>query len=374
MQKIEIMRITVKIGSNVLTRIDGSLDVTRMSSIVDQISELRRRGIEVLLVSSGAVASGRSELKGFSLCKMDSVEERQLYSSVGQAKLINRYYELFRDHGISVGQVLTMKENFSTRHLYLNQRSCIDVMLSNGVLPIINENDTVSVTELMFTDNDELSGLIATMMDSDALIILSIIDGLFTSAPGTAGSELIRIVDVGRDISGHISTSKSGYGRGGMQTKGRIASKLAQEGIPVLISNGKRDDILVGLLPVIDSVLKGHPVFDDAYPCTVFMPSPVDVSSVKKWIAHSDSFSKGGIHLNSGASDKIVSGEAASILPIGVTSIEGEFSKHDIIMIYDSHGNKIGVGRSEYSSHDAKEVVGKHGQRPLVHYDYLCLT
>ena len=126
------------------------------------------------------MASGRSELKGMVHGKMDSVDERQLYSAVGQAKLINRYYELFRDHDIAVGQVLTMKENFGTRHHYLNQRNCMSVMLENGVIPIINENDTVSVTELMFTDNDELSGLIATMMDCDALVILSNIDGLYT--------------------------------------------------------------------------------------------------------------------------------------------------------------------------------------------------
>ena len=144
-------RITIKVGSNVLTRSDGSLDVTRMSAIVDQIAELRAAGTEVILVSSGAVASGRSEMKG-RLCaastskKMDSVDERQLYSAVGQAKLINRYYEMFRDHGISVGQVLTTKECLATRQDYLNQRNCMEVMLQCGVLPIVNENDTISVT------------------------------------------------------------------------------------------------------------------------------------------------------------------------------------------------------------------------------------
>ena len=172
------MRITVKIGSNVLTRADGSLDVTRMSALVDQVASLRRHGIEVLMVSSGAMASGRSELKHIACGKMDAVDQRQLFSAVGQAKLINRYYEMFRDHGIAVGQVLTMKENFGTRRHYLNQRNYISVMLDNGVIPVINENDTISVTELMFTDNDELSGLIATMMDCDALVILSNIAGV----------------------------------------------------------------------------------------------------------------------------------------------------------------------------------------------------
>ena len=174
-------RITVKIGSNVLTRKDGTLDVTRMSAIVDQVAELRKLGIEIILVSSGAVASGRSELKVSR--KMDSVDQRQLFSAVGQAKLIRRYYDFFKEHHIAVGQVLTMKENFGTRRHYLNQRNCMMVMLENGVIPIVNENDTISLTELMFTDNDELSGLIATMMDADALIILSNIDGIFTGNP-----------------------------------------------------------------------------------------------------------------------------------------------------------------------------------------------
>ncbi|MBR4590090.1 MAG: glutamate 5-kinase, partial [Bacteroidaceae bacterium] len=144
-------RITIKIGSNVLTREDGSLDVTRMSALVDQIAFLRKNNIEVILVSSGAVASGRSELHLHKT--MSDVSERQLYSAVGQAKLINRYYELFRDHKIAVGQVLTMKENFNRSDHFQTQQNCMMVMLENNVIPIVNENDTVSVTELMFTDN-----------------------------------------------------------------------------------------------------------------------------------------------------------------------------------------------------------------------------
>ena len=151
------MRITIKIGSNVLTRQDGSLDVTRMSALVDQIANLRSQGHEIILVSSGAVASGRSELKHIQH-DLDSVDQRQLFSAVGQAKLINRYFELFREYGIPVGQVLTTKEIFSDPEHCKNQENCMRVMLENNVLPIVNENDTVSITELMFTDNDELSG------------------------------------------------------------------------------------------------------------------------------------------------------------------------------------------------------------------------
>lgn len=186
-------RIAVKIGSNVLTRKDGTLDITRMSALVDQVADLHRQGMEIVLISSGAVASGRSEIKAGK--KLDPVSARQLYSAVGQAKLINRYYELFREHGMTCGQVLTTKENFGSRTHYLNQKHCMEVMLENKVIPIVNENDTISVTELMFTDNDELSGLIATMMGMDALVILSNIDGIYNGNPSDPDSSVIREID-----------------------------------------------------------------------------------------------------------------------------------------------------------------------------------
>lgn len=194
-----------------MTRRDGTLDVTRMSALTDQIAELHKAGVEIILISSGAVASGRSEVRPAK--KLDSVDQRQLFSAVGQAKLINRYYELFREHGIPVGQVLTTKENFGTRRHYLNQKNCMSVMLENGVIPIVNENDTISVSELMFTDNDELSGLIASMMDAGALIILSNIDGIYNGPPADPASTVIREIGQGKDLSSYIQASKSSFGR-----------------------------------------------------------------------------------------------------------------------------------------------------------------
>ena len=158
-------RIVVKVGSNVLTRADGTLNITRISAIVDQIAELRKLRHEVILVSSGAVASGRSELRVDS--HLDSVEQRQLFSAIGQVRLINHYYDLFREHNIHIGQVLTMKDNFRAGEQYQNQKACMQLMLDMGVLPIVNENDTVALTELMFTDNDELSGLSSKMLKAD---------------------------------------------------------------------------------------------------------------------------------------------------------------------------------------------------------------
>ncbi len=238
-------RIVVKVGSNVLTRTDGKLDVTRMSALVDQIAMLRKQGYEVILVSSGAMASGRGELKVSH--SLDSVEQRQLFSAVGQVKLIGLYYDLFREFGIHVGQVLTMKENFEPGEQYSNQRACMTVMLENDVLPIVNENDTVSVTELMFTDNDELSGLIAQMMQADTLILLSNIDGIFTANPDDPDAKLIRQVAPDRDLSEYIQPEKSAFGRGGMHSKYTTARKVSQSGIRVIIANGEREDILTDL-------------------------------------------------------------------------------------------------------------------------------
>ena len=354
----QFSRIAVKVGSNVLTRRDGALDVTRMSALVDQIAELHKTGVEIILVSSGAVASGRSEVH--SAKKLDSVDQRQLFSAVGQAKLINRYYELFREHGIAVGQVLTMKENFATRRHYLNQKNCMTVMLENGVIPIVNENDTISVSELMFTDNDELCGLIASMMDAQALIILSNIDGIYNGSPADPTSEVIREIGQGKDLSSYIQTSKSSFGRGGMLTKTNIARKVADEGITVIIANGKRDNILVDLIQHPESTL-----------CTRFIPSAEPVSSIKKWIAHSEGFAKGELHINYCATELLFSDKAVSILPVGITDVIGEFEKDDIVRIVDFGGKPIGVGKANCDSTQAREAMGKHGKKPVVHYDYL---
>lgn len=252
-------RIVIKVGSNVLTRQDGKLDVTRMSALVDQIAWLRKQGMEVILVSSGAMASGRGELKVDH--SLDSVEQRQLFSAVGQVKLVGLYYDLFREFNIHVGQVLTMKENFQPGEQYRNQRACMMVMLENDVLPIVNENDTVSVTELMFTDNDELSGLIAQMMEADTLILLSNIDGIFDRHPDDPAAQLIKEVAPGRDLSEYIQPEKSAFGRGGMHSKYTTASKVSQAGIRVIIANGERENILPDLIE--------HP---ETTPHTEFMP------------------------------------------------------------------------------------------------------
>lgn len=352
------MRIVVKVGSNVLTRKDGKPNITNMSALVDQIAHLREKGHEVVMVSSGAVACGRSAVSPKK--ELTTVEARQLYSAVGQIRLINLYSQFFNAYGITAAQVLTQKENFSSRTAYLNQRGCMLTMLENGVIPIVNENDTVSLTELMFTDNDELSGLIATMIDADVLVILSNVDGIYTGSPNDPESRLIESVDPGKDVSEYIQATKSGFGRGGMVTKCHISSKVASEGIAVMIAKGERPNVLFDLIE--------HP---EKVPHTLFTPAKEGLSTVKRWIAHSGSFAKGKIIVNKKAAEALKSDKVVSLLPIGVTTIEGSWEEGDIVGILGPDMQYIGIGKAAMPSEEAYVTAGKHGKRPIVHYDYL---
>ena len=310
-------RIVVKIGSNVLTREDGRPDTTRISALVDQLARLHRAGTEFILVSSGAVASGRSLLET-RVGRIDTVSARQLFSAVGQVKLLNRYYDLFNEYGIACGQVLTTKESLSTRRQYLNQRNCMEAMLAAGVVPIVNENDTIS--------------------------------------------QVIRRVAPGRDLSQYIDTARSSRGRGGMTTKSRISSRAAGEGIEVVIANGRRDNILTDLILTDRDVV-----------CTRFEAAPRPASGVKKWIASSEGFAKGALHLDAGAAAAVSQSKAASILAVGVTAVEGDFERDDIVRILSPEGAPLGVGRISCDSATARRNLGRKGLKPLIHCDYLYL-
>lgn len=351
-------RIVIKVGSNVLTRADGMPNVTNMSALVDQIAAIHKAGHEVVVVSSGAVACGRGLIKPSR--QLDSVEARQLYSSIGQIRLMNIYSELFALHGIVIGQVLTQKENFSSRASYLNQRSCMLTMVETGVVPIVNENDTASLTELMFTDNDELSGMIATMIDATMLVILSNVDGIYTGDPAASDSCLIKVVRPDDDLSKYVSASKSGFGRGGMGTKCNTARKVATEGVEVVIACGDRRNVLTDLVENPESV-----------PHTTFLPSDQPLSTVKRWIAHSGSFAKGEITVNDRAAEMLLSEKALSLLPVGVVSISGSWEAGDIVAVHSSDGKLIAVGKASVDSVQTEATKGCHGRRPIIHYDYL---
>ncbi len=353
-------KITIKVGSNVLTDEQSQQpNVLFMSDLVRQITDLHRQNIEVVLVSSGAVAAGRGALQLNH--KLDLVSERQVLASVGQVKLLEIYSRLFAQHGILCAQVLVTKEDFRDRTHYLNMKNCLVALLKNGIIPIVNENDVVSVTELMFTDNDELAGLVASMLQTEALFVLSNVDGVFDGNPTAPNARLIS--EIGREItdfSAFVSSKKSSFGRGGMITKCNLAHKIAGLGISVYIANGKTENILKQLT---EKQAVG----------THFLPEKKNVSDLKTWIAQSGSYAKGAVTVNDGAKRALLSEKAVSLLPVGVLGIRGKFDKGDIISILDTTGTPIGVGVSRTDSQVAAEIAGQAGQTPLVHYDYLFL-
>lgn len=354
-------KIAIKVGSNVITQCDGSLNVGRMLRIVEDVAVLSKQGLEVILISSGAVAAGRSSVTPSK--KTNIVSTRQVWAAIGQVKLMSTYQFLFGKYNITAGQVLATKESFSDRRHYLNMKNCISAMIENNVLPVVNENDTISINELMFTDNDELSGMIASLMDSQALFILSNVDGIYNGPPGSEGAEIIK--EISRDSENpeeYISSSKSGFGRGGMMTKYSTARKIASEGIDVFIANGNRDSI-------VTDILKGRDV-----PFTHFIAGNNKKNSVKKWLYHSDTFARGAVYINNGAKDALLDDKVASLLMIGVTKIEGFFKRGDIIRILDENGNAIGLGKSQYDSEKASFNIGEKQSKPIIKYDYLVIN
>ncbi len=356
-------RIAIKIGSNVLTGSDCKLDQKRIANIVEQVSQIISQHIEVILISSGAVAAGRSIIH----CKekTDEISQRQLLASIGQIKLMNIYSQLFEKFNLHCSQVLVTKEDFRTRRHYLNMQNCINTLLQNNVIPIINENDVVSVTELMFTDNDELAGLISTMMNVDTLFVLSNVDGIYDGNPEDAKSKLIRVIDKNIiDVNTIISAKKSNFGRGGMITKYSIAKKTAHAGINVYIVNGTKKNIILDVLK------------DDAkIPNTKFPGIEKETkSNVKKWILFSEGFAKGEVYINKGAKEALLSNKASSLLFIGINKIIGTFKNGDIIKIFDEDNSLIGCGKAQFDSDIASKNIRKKDIKPLIHYNYLYLN
>jgi len=357
--QVAYKKVVVKVGSNVIAGENGLPDVEVMGRLIEQIVQAKKQGIEVVLVSSGAVASGRSLMQVSQ--KADPIARRQLLASIGQVKLINIYNRLLEPHQLLCAQILVTKEDFRDRMHYINMKRCFGTLLQNNIIPIINENDVISVTELMFTDNDELAGLVASMLGADALIILTNVDGIYDRPPKEPGATVIPVIDAGRtDFSAFVSAEKSNFGRGGMITKCSIAQKLAQVGIKVHIANGKTPQI-------ISTILASQPVG------TVFVPQ-ANQSKLKRWVAHSEGYAKGVVYVNEGAKTRLLHAEkASSLLPVGITRIEGAFQKGDIIKVLAEDNKVLGLGMAQYSSEVAATYLGEKNKKPLIHYDYLFL-
>ncbi|MFN8670947.1 MAG: glutamate 5-kinase [Candidatus Sericytochromatia bacterium] len=352
-------KIVIKIGTNVLTQDNGLLNLNVIQNLVYQISELKKKGLDVILVSSGAMGAGRSLIKLSD--KTNDVVKRQILASIGQPKLINIYSEFFKEQGFICAQILATKEDFRDRTHYLNMKNCFNALLQDNIIPIVNENDVVSITELMFTDNDELAGLIASMMSVDALILLTNVDGIFDGDPKNKDSKVIPLIQPEiNKFSNFVSKEKSQFGRGGMITKCGIGHKMSLVGITTHIANGKKENILLEL-------------YDKKEIGTKFLLKK-EVSNIKKRVALSEGYEKGIIFINNGAKDALLSEDKAhSLLPIGVIKIEGTFEKGDIVKINDENNNNIGLGIVQTTSAKAINQIGKKGQKPLIHYDYLFL-
>lgn len=378
-------KILIKIGTNVLSQPDGSLNEELMRELARQISSLKKQNIDVVVVTSGAVGAGRSLLpnvdttgsaSSVNTTKMSDVAKRQVLASVGQIKLMNLYSKFFAEQENMCAQVLVTKEDFRDRLHYLNLKNCFEALFKEKIVPLVNENDAISVTELMFTDNDELSGLIAAMLNMDTVIILTNVDGIFDAHPSEKNAKLIQRVEGKMEIEKGITPNTSAFGRGGMMTKSRIANKLAMLGITTHIANGKKTNIMVEIInrypaQLATSKMENPPSTQQTW--TTFLPHK-NLSSVKRWIAYARGYEKGIITINEGAETALRSKEKAiSLLPVGITQIEGDFEKGEIIKIRNQKGEDIGYGTAQYSSEKARDLIGMKGAKALIHYDYLFL-
>ncbi len=352
-------RIVVKIGSNVITRADGSVDTAFLKQLCHQVAQLHSEGKQVIIVSSGAVAAGRSQLPLSK--KTDPVTRRQLLAAIGQNQLMQTYTHLFQAHDIHCAQVLVTKQDFSSRRHYLNIRNCLEGMLEHQVVPVINENDVVSVTELMFTDNDELAGLVAAMLNVHMLVILTNVAGLYDRSPKDPEAQLISLVEPSQtEFSGIVSAEKSEFGRGGMLTKAHMAHKMAQMGTHVYIAGGKQEGVLLDI--AAGKATGTH--FKAARKTT----------GIKRWIGHADGYVHGKVLVNDGARHALISQHKAnSLLPVGIMEVKGNFRRNDIVALCDANGTTFGLGKARYGSKQVKKLIGLHDQKPFVHYDYMYL-
>jgi glutamate 5-kinase len=364
-----VKRLVVKVGSNVLTAPRG-LNLKTLRAIARQIGGLMDRGLDVILVSSGAMASG---IKKIGLDRRpDELPRRQAVAAVGQAGLIMEYENAFERHGRKVAQILLTSEDLTSRKRYLNARNTLNTLLEWKIVPIINENDTVSVEEIRLGDNDNLAAMIALLMDADLLIVLSDIDGLFSQDPRVhSDAELIPVVRV---ISKSTETAAGRIpgplGTGGMLSKINAARKVTSAGVPMVVAKGDKPDILTRLLA------------GEAHG-TYFVPRREKLTRRKCWIAFSLK-PKGSLSIDAGAATALTS-RGNSLLASGIVDVRGEFTVGTPVELQTTSGETIGVGLVNYSAADIRRIRGlksQHigqvlGQKPydeVIHRDNLVIT
>ena len=355
---LKVNRIVIKLGTNVIRNENGEVALPRIYSYIESMAKLVKSGKEDVLVTSGAVGLGKKKL-GLETTEGEAV--KQACASIGQGKLMSLYEDAFDAYGVITGQVLVTEDDFSQRKKYLSLRATLNRLLDMGAVPIVNQNDTVTVIEglddsleqvqLCFTDNDKLSSLVASELDADLLLILSDIDGLYDSNPKTnKDAKLIKeLKGVTKDTIA-LGTDASEGGRGGMRTKLEAARLVTRFGGKVLIANGK--------IPyVIDKIFD----FEDIG--TVFTPDDEYLSEKKRWIGYATNII-GRVIVNQGAKEAILNKDS-SLLPIGVVRIENDFKKGEVVSIRDENDTEFARGIVNYNADDCKRIIGSHSKEIL---------
>lgn len=362
-------RVVVKVGSNVLTE-DHGLNLKAIQSISRQICRLIDSGLEIILVSSGAMASG---VKKIGIGKRpDEIPKRQAVAAVGQAGLIMEYEKAFARCHKKVAQILLTGDDLNHRRRYLNARNTLYMLLSWQIVPIVNENDTVMIEEIQFGDNDNLAAMITLLMDADVLVNLTDIDGLFTKDPRTnPDAELIPLVsNIRKDIIKTAGNIPGALGTGGMLSKVNAAKKVTASGIPMVIANGGKPDILKKL-------------FSGKELGTFFVPKKKKLKSRKCWIAYTLK-PKGIIIIDNGAAAAILN-RGKSLLPSGIVDVEGEFKVGDPVEFRKGDNETLGTGLVNYNAADIRKIMGlkssqikqRLGHKPyddVIHRDNLAVT
>jgi glutamate 5-kinase len=335
------MRIVIKIGTNLLTTKDSCLDKNRIKGIVSDVASLVKDGHEAVIVTSGAICAGMGKLKLTS--RPSSLNEKQALAAIGQPILMNAYKECFDNSGIVIAQVLLTRSDFDQRQNYLNARGTLFALLGKGVVPIINENDTVAVEEINFGENDTLAALVAAKIAANVLILLTDVDGLYKGAVGK--SEIVSVVEnITEEIEQYAkSTSGSGKGSGGMASKINAAKIAVANGVKTFIANGIKEHAIL-------KVLSGE------YTGTVFLPKEA-LDPRKCWIAFGAKC-RGRIVVDEGAAAAIKE-KNKSLLPSGIVSVEGKFEVGDTVSILDGSGKETARGLSFYSSETINKIKGK---------------
>jgi glutamate 5-kinase len=362
--------LVVKIGTRVLTRPSGTLDEQRINALAEQVNRIKESGRHVILVSSGAVGAGMGRM-GLEDRPVD-LARLQAVAAIGQTRLIETYDRTFRHHGRHAAQVLLTADDFDDRTRYLNVRNTLLSLLEFDAIPVINENDTVAVDELMttFGDNDRLAALVTNLLRAPLLIILSDVEGLFNGDTAAPDSEVLpTITEIDEQIRGYVRQPVMNLSKGGMASKLEAARMVTMAGENVVIASGHRPDVLA-------AIMAGEPVG------TLFLAQGKSISPRKRWIGYSVQ-PRGRIFLDAGARRAIVH-QGRSLLAIGITAAEGEFKKGDVVRLCDREGHELARGLTNYAVHEIRRIQGQQseqiatilGHRPykeVIHRDNLAV-